>query len=109
MSEDERIGYLREKLGYESRKKGENVHEGASGEFKKGYDRVTVGFGSNVQARNFGRTGDPQADWTCVCGNVNKGRVRYMVAGREICGLCRQERDFVDTERIDLNGNEDTD
>lgn len=96
MSEEERVGYLREKLGYEAKKKGDTPHEGASKEFKKG-------FGSNVTPRNFGKGGDDKRDWTCVCGNVNKAHIRYKVANREVCSACRQEREYVDTEWLGLN------
>lgn len=105
MSEEDRISHLREAEGFKARKSGEHLHEGASKDFEKGFSRVSVGFGSNVTPRNFGRTGQSSADWTCVCGNVNKGWVKYRLAGREVCGLCKQERTFVDTERV---GEDDT-
>jgi hypothetical protein len=106
MSDEDRVGFLREKIGYEAKKKGEPVHQNASNEFRRGYDRVSVGFGSNVTPRKFGRSSNARSDWTCVCGNVNKGWVRNLVANREVCGLCRQEREFVD---VNLLGLEDED
>lgn len=105
MSEDERIGHLREVEGFKARKKGDSLHEGASKEFKEGFTRTSVGFGSNIQPRNFGRGGQTPSDWNCVCGNLNKGRIRYLVAGREVCGSCRQERKYVDKGQ--LNGFDD--
>jgi len=103
MSEEERIGYLREQEGRKAKIAGDSLHDGASDEFRKGYTRTVVGFGSNVTPRNFGRTGSRNSDWNCVCGATNKGWVRIKVAGREICGTCRQERDYVDVERLGLD------
>jgi hypothetical protein len=98
MSEIDRIGDLREKEGFKARKKGDEIHEGASEEFTKGYK----GFSSNVTPRNFGRTGLPSADWNCVCGQFNKGRVKYLFGGKEVCSLCKQDREYVDKEKLGL-------
>ena len=102
MSDEERISYLRESEGFKANKAGLPLHEGASKEFEKGYKRTTISFGTNVTPRNFGRGRGGPSDWNCVCGNINRGRIRHMLAGREICGLCRQERQFVDKERLGL-------
>lgn len=100
MSEEERIGYLREQEGRKAKLAGEKLHNGASTEFAKGYSRTVVGFGSNVTPRNFGRSGQKSPDWNCVCGATNKGWIKIRVAGREVCGICRQEREYVDIELI---------
>lgn len=96
MSEEDRIGYLREKLGHEARKKGEEPHQHASKEYLRGHQKLSVGFGGNTSTKSFGKGGNEPEGWTCVCGSFQKPRVRYMVANREICPSCRQERQFVD-------------
>lgn len=92
MSEEERISYLREKLGYETRKKGESAHDGASKEFLRG-------FGSNVTPKRFG-AGQPIPDWECVCGHINTFKRRLRKGNEELCWSCNQPRDYVDLERI---------
>lgn len=103
MSEDERIGYLREQEGRKAKLAGDDLHPGASEEFARGFNRSTVSFGSNVDPRNFGKGGSKSTDWVCVCGAVNKGWVKVRVANHEVCGTCRQERDYVDVERLGLD------
>lgn len=100
MSEEERISYLREKLGHEAKRKGDEVHSGASGEFSKGYSKTTVGFGSNVNPRKFGKGANSLSDWECVCGHVNKGYIKHIVGGREVCPNCRVERSYTDVEEL---------
>lgn len=100
MSDDEKISHLREAEGRKARAAGEQLHEGASEEFSRGYTRTTVGFGSNITPRNFGRGGSASPDWLCVCGERNQGRIRYIVANREVCKSCKQERTYTDVERI---------
>jgi hypothetical protein len=101
--EVERVGYLREKLGHEARKKGENPHESASGEFLRGHRKLSVGFGGNTNTKSFGRGAGRAQDWTCVCGSVQKGHIKFKVANREICPSCRQEREFVDKEWLGID------
>lgn len=108
MSEEERIGYLREQEGRKAKLAGENLHAGASSEFSRGYNRTVVGFGSNVDPRNFGKGASKASDWTCVCGAINKGWIKIRRGNREICGNCSQERDYVDSERLGLNEHRET-
>lgn len=102
MSEEDRIGYLREKLGHEAKRKGEDPHQNASEGFVKGHSRLSVSFGGNTSTKSFGKGGTVPQGWTCVCGNETNGRIRYMQARREICPACRQDRSFVDIELLDL-------
>ena len=97
MSEESRIGDLREREGYKARKKGEKLHDSASKEFSKGY-----GFaGSNVMPNKFGK-GEPGDHWTCVgCQHENSAARRWMKGGTELCWNCGVDRDFVDSERVE--------
>lgn len=76
---------LRYELGKEMRAKGENLHEGASEEFQRGYTRP---FGSNVTPRKFGAGNFKPQAWNCVCGEHNPG---YRVQ----CQMCNLRRDYV--------------
>ena len=51
-------------------------------------------FGSNTQPKNFGKGGELPKDWECICGNTNKGNVRYTRAGREFCQFCGIDREL---------------
>jgi hypothetical protein len=93
MKEDE-VESLRRDIGEKMARDGEGLHAGASESVKAGFRRGAIGFGTNVLPRNFARTGEARTDWTCVCGYVNSGRIRYVVAKREVCGNCRVEREF---------------
>lgn len=106
MSEEERIGYLREKLGHEARKKGEDPHQNASEGFLKGHQKLSVGFGGNTGVKSFGKGGNRPEDWHCVCGSINKGHIKYKVANREICPSCRQEREYVDKAWLGIEDDE---
>lgn len=53
-------------------------------------------WGSNVQPKNFGRTGEPRPDWECICGHTNKGSRIYKKANREVCQTCGVERELVE-------------
>lgn len=80
-----------EKLGRE----GEPVtNPNVSDDFKQGYRRGALGFGSNTTPRNFGRTGEAPPDWTCICGHENSGSVRIVKAKRVICAMCGIEKDL---------------
>lgn len=94
---DEReVESLRRDIGEKMARDGEGLHENASDSVKQGFRRGSIGFGTNVLPRNFGRTGQRRADWTCACGNVNSGGIRMVVAKREVCQLCRVEREYSD-------------
>ncbi len=89
MSETEgRIGEMREKLGYDAAKKGQAPHGSASREFEGGYRRASLGFGTNVAPRNFGKGGEQDTGWTCVCGHQNLPHRRWMRGGEELCWNC---------------------
>jgi len=96
MSEESRIGDLREREGYKAAKKGEPVHSEASTEFRKGY-----GFGgSNVMPSKFGKR-DEYDRWICIgCQHENSNKRRWMKGGLELCWNCGVDRDFVDPERV---------
>jgi len=101
MSEESRIGDLREREGYKAKKKGDALHEGASSEFTKGY-----GFGgSNVMPNKFGKGGDVET-WTCIgCQHENSAARRWMRGGVELCWNCGVERAYVDEDQVNDNGN----
>jgi hypothetical protein len=87
--DEDHIEGLRQEMGQKAALDGEPLHDSASESFAKGYRRAALGFGSNVMPRNFGRTGKPPEDWTCLCGHVNKGTVRKKVAGLgTVCWMC---------------------
>lgn len=100
MSEESRIGDMRERLGYEKAKKGEPIHKEASSEFASGY-----GFGgSNVMPSKFGKA-DSLDRWTCIgCQHENSSKRRWMSGGTELCWNCGVDRNFVDEGRIDSGG-----
>lgn len=92
--DEKEVESLRRDIGEKMARDGEGLHENASESVRAGFRRGAIGFGTNVLPRNFGRTGEARRDWTCVCGHVNSGRLRYMVARREVCANCRVEREF---------------
>ena len=85
---------LRRDIGEKMGRDGEGLHENASDSVRQGFRRGYLGFGSNVQPRNFGRTGEQRRGWDCVCGHFNRPGVRFMVAKREVCENCRVEREY---------------
>jgi hypothetical protein len=85
---------LRRDIGEKMARDGEGLHDNASDSVRQGFRRGSIGFGTNVLPRNFARTGEARSDWTCACGHVNSGRTRFMVAKREVCELCRVEREY---------------
>lgn len=84
MSEEQKIEDMRYELGRDAKQQGEPLHEGASEEYRRGYNSYR-GFGSNVQPRLFGRGASRPSEWTCVCGHTNK---RYLVQ----CEVCMVRR-----------------
>lgn len=93
LSEDHVEG-LRREIGEKMARDNEGTPiESASESLKAGYRRAAMGFGSNVNPRNFGKGGAAPQDWTCICGNVNRGDRRLRIGGRIVCWLCRVEKD----------------
>jgi hypothetical protein len=101
MSDEQRTENMRYELGREARQKGERLHEGASEEFRHGYmdgkDPGSV-FGPKPTPI------DDSADWTCVCGHVNPGRKRLLVAKRVVCWECGLEKDIALQVQADEKG-----
>jgi hypothetical protein len=93
MSEDDVEG-LRKEIGQKMALDGEPLHENASESVRNSYRRASVGWGSNVMPRNFGRTGEPPKDWYCVCGHLNKGTQRKMKGKRQVCWQCEVDREY---------------
>jgi hypothetical protein len=95
MKEDE-VEALRRDIGEKWARDGvEEIHDYSSESAKAGYRRGAIGFGySNVIPKKFGRTGQSPPDWVCICGNINKGSVRVLVANRVVCGMCGIEKDL---------------
>jgi hypothetical protein len=76
------VGDIRYEIGKDAAIKGEPLHDGASEEYRRGYQSYK-GFGSNVMPRKFGAGRDTRTDWECICGCVNR---RYLVQCSQ-CGL----------------------
>jgi hypothetical protein len=96
MSEESRIGDLREREGYKASKKGQPLHEGASSEFTKGYR-----FGGKIVPAKFDKGGSEET-WTCIgCQHENSSKRRWMKGNVELCWNCGVEREYVDEEKID--------
>lgn len=95
MDEETRKEASRE-WGEKYAREGEKIDNpsGVTDEFKEGFRKGSLGFGSNVNPRNFGKGGSKPKDWDCLCGHTNRGNVRYMKAGREVCQLCGMEKEF---------------
>lgn len=99
MTEETRTEDMRYELGRDYAQQGKQLHDGASEEFVKGFQSYK-GFGSNVSPRKFGKGAYTPQDWTCVCGHVNKARVRRVIAGvGEVCWQCGTARTL--TEQAD--------
>ena len=95
---------VRYELGKEARAKGQPLHEGASEEWARGYQSTggSLAFGSNVSPRKFGRGGQEQKPWECVCGHLNQPNRRVIRAGREHCWVCNIERQYSDIEILEV-------
>lgn len=87
---DEDVEAIRERIGFDYHRDGTELHESASDAFRSGHSFA----GSNVMPPKFGQTGDPHPDWICVCGCVNKGNVRRMIANRVVCWDCGLEQEI---------------
>lgn len=85
-NEGQRIEDMRYELGRDAAQKGEQLHNGASEEYRNGYSSYK-GFGSNVSPRLFGKGRDMLRDWKCVCGRSNR---RYLRRCYD-CGLSKFE------------------
>jgi len=44
-----------------------------------------MSYGSNVQPRFFGRGSEPNVDWECICGTVN----RKWFKNCQMCGITK--------------------
>jgi len=49
---------------------------------------------SNVDPPNFKRKDQPDPDWECICGTMNKGNVKYKRANRVCCMMCGIEKEL---------------
>lgn len=74
--EEQDVESLRRDIGEKMAREGETLHENASDSVKEGYRRGSIGFGSNVMARNFGKGREARQPWTCVCGHENPRYVK---------------------------------
>lgn len=92
---------IRYELGKEARAKGDQLHENASEEWRRGYSRR--GFGSNVTPRNFGRNISSEPSfWLCVsCEYENRSDRVQRRGGEEVCWNCGVERKYVDIDILE--------
>lgn len=99
------VADMRRELGEKAAIKGDRVHEGASVEFTEAYRKRSIGFGSNVTPKNFGKGYVTLIDtWICVCGHENKESRRYMREGRVACWLCGTQREYGEDTNVQEEG-----
>jgi hypothetical protein len=85
---EQQVSEFRKELGEQHARDGlESAGDHSSEEFKQGYKRGEIGWGSNVTPRKFGKGGHELTPWKCVCGQDNK---RYL----KRCWLCNQSREY---------------
>ena len=72
MSEETKTEDMRYELGREAKQRGEQLHDGASEEYRRGYASRVASFGSNITPSRFGAGASKRSDWTCVCSTQNR-------------------------------------
>lgn len=87
------IENLRYEAGKDARVKGEPLHDSASPEFAKGYNKGS-GIGSNVMPKHFGKGVVTKEPWVCVCGFENKYYMIRKSEGQVVCWKCKTPRAY---------------
>lgn len=91
---DEFVSQSRYELGLKAAKDGDSIHDGASDEFREGYRRGSIGFGSNVMPKRFGADQIAATIWYCVCGYENKSTRVAKKGGEVVCWNCGVPRAY---------------
>ena len=90
------VGEMRKELGEKAARSGDSKpHDGASQEFTEGFRKGSIGFGSNVAPRLFGKgsTKNPTL-WYCVCGEENRSNRVAKKGGEVVCWRCGVPQSF---------------
>lgn len=91
---DDTVSEMRKELGEKAGRSGDKLHEGASKEFTESYRKGSLGFGSNVTPRKFGKGAVTLQTWNCVCGYVNRSDRVAKKAGQVVCWMCGTLRSY---------------
>lgn len=95
MTDNDTVSEMRKELGHKAALKGEVPHKDASPEFSQEYRRRSMGFGSNVNPRLFGKGNNTEVtSWFCVCGHENKSNVTARKGGDIVCWICGVPRTY---------------
>lgn len=91
---DEFVSESRRELGEKTAREGGTLHRDASPEFREAFRRGSIGFGSNVTPKKFGRDTIRVSNWFCVCGYENKSNRVAKRAGEVVCWFCGIPRSY---------------
>ena len=94
MSDEDTVTEMRKELGEKAGRAGEKPHDSASREFSESYRRGSLGFGSNVTPKSFGKGATTVQTWSCVCGEVNRSNRVAKRGGEVVCWMCGTQRAF---------------